>query len=203
MEDANILLIPLLIFLARILDVSIGTVKLIFIGRGYKKLAPVLAFIEITLWLVVITHVMSNLDKPINFIAYALGFSAGTYVGLIIEEKLALGNVVFQIITRDAHEQLGRYLEEEGYDYTSTSHYGEDEGVHIMSIVAKRKKVDRLAYIIRQFHPRAFFTIEEVKYVSKEQMPLEPGVKQKIKSSIRSFKSKDRIKRALAFKKSK
>src|SRR3989344_2215893 len=99
-------ILPLLIFIARILDVSIGTVRVIFINRGYKYIAPALGFVEVSIWLLAIRQVMTHLDNVVGFLAYALGFAAGTFVGIVIEEKLSIGKVVIRIVTKKDATQL-------------------------------------------------------------------------------------------------
>jgi len=104
--------IPLLICLARITDVSIGTMRIIFVAKGLKYLAPILGFFEISIWLLAITQVMANLNSPLNFLAYALGFSLGNYLGMYIENRLAIGMVVIRIITkRDANQLINVLME--------------------------------------------------------------------------------------------
>ncbi|MDD4506933.1 MAG: DUF5698 domain-containing protein, partial [Sulfurospirillaceae bacterium] len=96
--------IPVLIALARIADVSIGTLRIIFVSKGLRLWAPILGFFEVTIWLLAISKVMENLTNPINYIAYAIGFSLGNYIGMYIESRLAIGMVVVRIITkRDSH----------------------------------------------------------------------------------------------------
>ena len=80
-------LMPLLIFLARICDVSIGTLRIIFVSKGKKNIAPILGFFEVLIWITAISKIMQNLDNYINYIAYAAGFATGNLIGMIIEEK--------------------------------------------------------------------------------------------------------------------
>ena len=87
------LLLPFLIFMARIADVSIGTVRLIFVSRGFKYLAPIVGFFEVHIWLLAIGQIMKNLSNPICYLGYAGGFAMGNYVGMHIAEKLSLGVV--------------------------------------------------------------------------------------------------------------
>ena len=84
--------VPILIFAARALDVSIGSVRVIFLARG-RRVAAILGFFEVLIWLVVITQIMQNLSNPVTYIAYAAGFATGTYVGILLEGKLALGHL--------------------------------------------------------------------------------------------------------------
>ena len=95
-------LMPLLIFLARICDVSIGTMRIIFVSKGKRNIAPILGFFEVLIWITAISKIMQNLDNYVNYIAYAAGFATGNFVGMIIEEKLAMG---IQMIRVFAHER--------------------------------------------------------------------------------------------------
>jgi len=99
------LILPLLIFLARVADVSIGTIRLIFISRGLKYLAPLVGFFEILIWLLAIGQIMKNLSNPACYIAYAGGFAMGNFVGMWIAERLSLGVVLIRVVTKkDATE---------------------------------------------------------------------------------------------------
>ena len=88
------IIVPILIVFAKIIDVSLGTIRIILVSKGKKFLAPLLGFIEVLIWILTIGQVMKNLTNPVNYIAYALGFSLGNYFGIIIENKLAIGQVV-------------------------------------------------------------------------------------------------------------
>ena len=81
------MILPLLIFFARICDVSMETIRVIYISRGIKYLAPIIAFFEIVIWLLAMEVVMKDLSNIANFLAFAFGFATGTYVGLVIEEE--------------------------------------------------------------------------------------------------------------------
>lgn len=165
------IIIPLLIFLARILDVSIGTIKIIFISRGVKFAASLLAFVEVLIWLVVLMHVMQNLTNPINFLAYAAGFAMGTYVGITIENRLAVGVVMIEIITKKDPNNLVNFLEESGYRTTQLNASGDKQPVNIVFTVVKRKNIRKVVDQIKKFNPSAFYSIKDVDYVS-EILPL-------------------------------
>lgn len=153
----------LLIFFARILDVSIGTIKLIFISKGYRKLATILAMFEITIWLIAIRQIMLQLSSPWAFAGYTLGFTAGTYIGMIIEEKISIGKVVIRIITKKDASGLIKTLNKEKYRTTEIQAKGE---VNVIISVIERKNIQKVADIIKKFNPAAFFSIEDVKFVS-------------------------------------
>ncbi len=101
-------LIPLLIFLARVTDVTLGTIRIVFVAKGYKFLSAVLGFFEVFIWLVAVSKIFENLDNWFYYIAYAGGFAAGNYVGLLIEERMAIGYVNIRIVTKQSGEELAK-----------------------------------------------------------------------------------------------
>ncbi len=108
-------LLPFLIFISRILDVTIGTIRIVMVSKGQKFWAPILGFFEILIWLLAISRIFENLDNWMCYIAYAAGFAAGNYIGLILEERLAMGIVKIQIITRQNAAELIVNLKNAGY----------------------------------------------------------------------------------------
>ncbi|MBZ0255167.1 DUF5698 domain-containing protein, partial [bacterium] len=91
---------PLIIFFARITDVTVGTLRIVFLTQGRKKLAPLVGVIEVTVWLLAVSSVIQNVTEPLNFIAYVAGYSTGSYLGILVEERLALGKIIFRLVTR-------------------------------------------------------------------------------------------------------
>jgi len=89
---------PLIIILARMVDVTLGTLRIIFVSRGNRIIAPILGFFEVFVWVVVISQIMQNLNNPINYVAYALGFAIGNYLGIQAEDKLAIGHLVIRLL---------------------------------------------------------------------------------------------------------
>lgn len=171
--DSNtytLIILPLLIFLARIGDVSIGTIRVIFIARGYKFIAPVLGFFEILIWLSAIRQIMMNITTPLYYIAYAGGFSAGTFVGMLIEEKLSIGNVMIRIITRKDAAELVKNLRQADYIVTSLDAEGNTSKVKVIFTVVDRHDVAKVVDIIKHFNPQAFYTIEDIRFVA-EKLP--------------------------------
>ena len=114
-------LLPLLIFFARIMDVSIGTIRLIFVSKGFKFYAPLLGFFEVIIWLMAIGQIMQHLDNILCYIAYGLGFATGNFVGIYLEEKLSLGSVVLRIIPRKDTTDLIRHLRDSNYGVSSVN----------------------------------------------------------------------------------
>ncbi|MFP4369360.1 MAG: DUF2179 domain-containing protein [Candidatus Kapaibacterium sp.] len=169
------LVIPFLIFIARILDVSIGTMRIILLSKGYRVLAPALGFIESIVWIIAVSQIMQNLNNFYYYIAYAAGYSAGTYIGIVIEQKLSLGQVMVRIVTRrDAHALL-EHLREHRYSATAVDAEGKYGDVKIIFIIIKRSDLEEVINTIKQFNPNAFFTIEDVRTVSGGVFPGRQG----------------------------
>jgi len=165
--------IPVLIALARIVDVSIGTVKIIFISKGYKFMAPILAFFEIIIWLGAIGQVMKNLDNVGNMIGYAVGFALGNYFGLVIENRIALGNVVLRIITKTGADELISKLRKTKYGVTVSPAEGSTGPVSLIFMVLKRSDLKNIIPIIKKHNPKAFYSIEDVRFVAEGVFPVQ------------------------------
>ncbi|MDY6970250.1 MAG: DUF2179 domain-containing protein [Spirochaetota bacterium] len=153
----------LFIFFARILDVSIGTVRIILIARGYKYLAPILGFIEILIWLSAINKVFHNLNDIYSYLIYAGGFATGNYIGMLIEEKLAIGYQSLRIITSEKMSALSMTLCEEGFSFTSIKGFGMKGEANIIFTVVHKRDVESILKVVRTIEPEAFITIEDVR----------------------------------------
>jgi len=164
--------LPVLIFIARVADVSLGTVRVIFIARGLKYFAPVVGFIEILIWLLAIGQIMQNLSNPFCYIAYAGGFATGNYVGIWIAEKLSLGVVLIRVITSKDASELIEYLKTAEYGLTSVDAQGSEGKVQVVFTIVRRREVVSVVNLIKQFNPNAFYTIEEVGFVEQGIFPV-------------------------------
>jgi len=165
------ILLPLLIFIARVADVSLGTVRVIFITRGLKYLAPIVGFFEILIWLLAIGQIMRNLSNPVCYIAYAGGFATGNYVGIWIAEKLSLGVVLIRVITSKDASELLEYLKSADYGVTNVDAQGLAGKVQVVFTIVRRREVASVVNLIKQFNPKAFYTIEEVGFVEEGIFP--------------------------------
>ncbi|MFH0765595.1 MAG: DUF2179 domain-containing protein [Calditrichota bacterium] len=168
--------IPVLIFIARILDVSIGTVRVIFVARGMKILAPVLGFFEVLIWLLAIGQILQNLTNWQNYLAYASGFATGNFVGMVLEGRLALGTAILRVITRTDAEDLVAHLREENYGVTSLSAQGKYGPVKVLFMLVARNDLPRAIELINRFHPHAFYSVEDVRYVNEGVFPPRRGI---------------------------
>jgi uncharacterized protein YebE (UPF0316 family) len=164
------LLLPFLIFLARICDVTIGTLRIVMISKGQKRLAPVLGFFEVLIWLIAIGRIMQNLDNWVCYIFYAAGFATGNYIGMLLEERLAVGISQIQIITGKDASNLIRELTDVGYGITLHPAEGGSTGktVTIIYRIVKRSELDKIAGIVKVYDPDAFYAFSDVRFVSKE-----------------------------------
>lgn len=158
--------IPAMIFLARILDVTLGTIRIIFVSKGLRIWAPILGFFEVLIWILTISQIMQNLTNPINYLAYAGGFATGNFVGIWVENKLAMGMALIRIITVKDSEALVEFLRGKDFMVTIVDAEGARGMVKVLFTVVKRKNIKKAVEYIRQFNPNAFYTIEEVAYVN-------------------------------------
>ncbi len=168
------LVLPLLIFMARIFDVSIGTIRIVMVAKGQKFLAPVMGFFEVFIWIITMSKVMQNLDNWMCYVGYAGGFATGNLVGLLIEEKLALGIAKVQVITGKQAGMLIEALKQAGYGVTHVDAKGSSEEVSIIYTFVKRTELPKVQQIISQHNPQAFYTVEEVKSVNKGIFHIKP-----------------------------
>jgi len=167
------IVLPLLIFIARIADVTIGTIRLIFVARGMKILAPLAGFFEVLIWLVVIGQIMRHLANPLCYIAYAAGFAAGNYIGMMLVDRLSIGKVLIRIITQKDAGPLVDSLKEQQFGVTVLDGRGAQGKVQVLFTVVKRAHIEQVQRLIHQFHPEAFYSIEEVGQVAKGVFPVE------------------------------
>ncbi|MGQ8335096.1 DUF2179 domain-containing protein [Sunxiuqinia sp. A32] len=162
------IVLPLLIFFARISDVTVGTLRIVMVSKGQKAIAPLLGFFEVIIWLITMSKIIQNIDNWVAYVAYGAGFATGNYIGLIIEEKLAVGIVQLQIITRKSADNLIAKLKASGYGITYHNAQGAtSEEVAVIYSIIKRNEIQKVIEIIRTYNPNAFYSIEDVKFINK------------------------------------
>ena len=171
-EIFKFLILPALIFMARIGDVTLDTLRIIYVSRGMKFAAPIIGFFEVLIWLMAISQIFHNLSNPACYVAYAAGFAMGNFIGIILEEKMAIGTVVIRIITQKEALNLIEVLKTNQYGVTHIDAQGVMGPVKIIFTIVKRKDIDRVLKIVRTCNPLAFFTIEDVRSVRKGIFPL-------------------------------
>lgn len=154
--------IPVLIFLARVCDVSLGTVRTILMITGLRTLAVVLGVAEVTIWVLAIGGVMKYLSHPLAVVAYASGFGAGVLIGMLIEEKLALGYRIVRVISNLADIEVSSLLRAEGYRVTRVDGSGMSGPVEIAFTVIRRKQLSHVRKLMKDHAPEAFLSVERV-----------------------------------------
>ncbi len=155
--------LPLIIFVARIFDVTLGTVRIILVSRGRRKLAPILGFFEVLIWIVVVGQLVQNLQSVTSYLGYAAGFAAGNFVGMLLEDKIALGSVIVRTIVAQHGVELAQELHDQGYGVTSVEGVGANGPVCLVYTTVRRKDLPSVMAIIHRICPKAFCTVEDVR----------------------------------------
>jgi uncharacterized protein YebE (UPF0316 family) len=156
-------ILPLLIFIARIADQSIGTLRLIFVSKGLKFLAPLIGFAESIIWLLAVSQIMKHLDNIVCFIAYGSGFATGNYVGILLEEKISIGKVIIRLFCRQENFDLIDRLHQHSYGLTIMDAQGSQGPVKVIFSVIERQNINQFLEIVKEVNPNTFYTIEDVK----------------------------------------
>jgi uncharacterized protein YebE (UPF0316 family) len=162
MDLSQLPLLPLLVFAAELCVVTISTVRIIFVSRGMKVLAPVLGFFEISIWLFAIGQIMRNLTDPGCYLGFAAGFTLGTYLGILIEKRLAIGNLLVQVITTRDAAGLAEALRAAAYGVTCMDGRGGTGPVQVVLTVIQRKELENVIAMVKEFDPRAFYSINDL-----------------------------------------
>src|SRR5215510_11616162 len=155
-------LLPFLIFLARIGDVSINTIRIIYVLGGRRWTATLLGFFESFIWLMAIRQIFEHLDNWICYVAYPAGFASGIFIGMIIEERIAYGKVIVRIITRKDVKELIAFLNSRKFRYTHVNAEGPDGHENLVFTVLERESLEELLYKLKDVLPTAFYTVEKV-----------------------------------------
>lgn len=153
------------IFFINLLYITLNTIRVILTMRGCRKVAPLIAVIEITIYTVGLSMVMQYLSNPIYLIAYALGFGVGIYTGMMIEDRLALGYSVIHIITNTLDHSLAESLREMGFGVTIERGYGRDGERLVLTVLSPRTTETQLYKAIEELSPSAFYYSSEAKYI--------------------------------------
>ncbi len=167
--------LPLLVFLARLTDVTLGTMRIIFTSRGRRNLAPLLGFVEVFIWIAMVGQIVKSANSVTAYLGYAAGFAAGTYIGMKIEERLALGTLVMRIILAHSGDELAARLRAAGFGVTVVNGEGASGPVKVLYTVIKRKDLKLVTGIVNEITPKAFYSIEEVRAAASGIFPMQPA----------------------------
>jgi len=167
--------LPLLVFVAELCVVTIGTIRIIFVARGMKVLAPILGFFEVSIWLFAIGQIMQNLTDLSCYLAFAGGFTAGNYLGVLIEKKLAIGSVVVRIITPKHVGDLIGGLQAAEYGVTTVDAQGGTGPVKVVLTAVRRKELEKVVAIIKDFDANAFYSVDDLQSLEAGIFPAAKG----------------------------
>lgn len=181
-------LLPFLIFVARIGDVSINTIRIIYVLGGRRITATLLGFFESFIWLMAISQIFNHLDNWICYVAYPAGFASGIFVGMIIEERIAYGKVIVRIITRKEITTLLQYLNSQQFRYTHVNAEGPDGHQNLVFTVLERESLDSLLLMLKQSLPTAFYTVEKVNRAAEVGTIAEQSTRWDILSWLRGIR---------------
>lgn len=162
------IVLPFLIFFARIIDVSIGVMRILFATKGLKLFAFIAGFFESMIWLIAVSQIIKRLDNIFCLVAFPLGFAAGTAVGIFFENKISLGYVMVRVIFQNDAKGSIKVLRGAGFRITILDAEGVNGPVKIIFSVIKRKKVRVFIRLLKKKNPAAFYTVEDVKSVNSE-----------------------------------
>jgi uncharacterized protein YebE (UPF0316 family) len=151
------------IFFLRVTDMTLDTLRVLYVMRGQRGITWVLGFLQSAVFVIAITSVLSNLDNPMNIIGYAAGFATGNVIGMVIEEKLAVGFTHVQIVSSRRGVVLAQGLRDNGFAVTEVPARGKDGMVSLLNLSVRRKQVFAVEKIVNEFDEGAFVTTEEVR----------------------------------------
>ena len=158
--------LPLFIYFSRIMDVSLGTLRIMFVSKGMKAKATICGFFEVLIWVIVVAQIFQNLDNWLFYLAFAAGFATGTFVGIFIEEKMQVGTQIFRIIVPEESSELLDKLREAEFRVTDIEGEGKFGQVKILFTVAQRKRWNELSQLLDRYAPDAFYSVEDVRKMS-------------------------------------
>jgi uncharacterized protein YebE (UPF0316 family) len=156
-----------LIFALRVTDMSLDTLRVLFVMRGRKPVAWILGFFQAAVFVMAITFVLRDLTNILNIIGYAAGFATGIVVGMTIEERLAIGHIHMRIISSRRGSRIAERLREVGYAVTEVPARGKDGTVTMLNCSVLRRNVGRVHFIVNDIDPEAFITSEEIRPIRR------------------------------------
>jgi uncharacterized protein YebE (UPF0316 family) len=158
-------LLALAILVLRIINYSVGTLRLVAIGRGLKLFAAVLAAFEGLIFAVVIAGVVQDLENILNLTAYCLGASLGSWAGMELEARLVKSYVIANIFSAEKGRTIAERLREAGYGVTETIGEGRDGIVITLRSVINKREMTSFTRLVNEINPDAFIAVEEARGV--------------------------------------
>lgn len=167
LSDPQAWLFALLIFMLRVADMSLDTIRVLFVVRGKKAITWVLGFFQSLIFVIAISSVLTELDNVLNVIGYATGFATGNLVGMLIEQRLAIGHILVTIISSNRGAFIAERLRAGGYAVTEIPGRGRNGTVFELHASVQRKDVPNVETIVLEADPQAFITAEDVRPVRR------------------------------------
>lgn len=153
----------LFIYFAKVSDVTLTTIRMIMVVKGRRIQAAAIGFVEIIIYIMALGKVLEDLSNPINVLMYATGYATGNYLGIYVEEKMALGSIIAQVIAPGNSMKLAEKLREEGFGVTVAEAYGKDGMQHILNIAMQRKNLHKLYKVLDEYDTKTFVTITDAR----------------------------------------
>jgi uncharacterized protein YebE (UPF0316 family) len=166
-EIFSYVILPLLIFIFRVFDQTIGILRIIFATKGMKYLVLVAGFFESLVWLIAVSQIINHLDNIMCYISFAAGFSMGNFLGIYVEKKLSLGNVIIRVVFQVDSSESIEILKENGFRLTILNAMGMDGEVKMLFATVKRKQIANFIKLLTANNPGAFYTVEDVSMVKE------------------------------------
>ncbi len=167
-------LLPLIIFVVRVIDVSLATFRVVLISQSKRHWATVVGFFESFIWILIVSQIINDVQSPINLFAYAAGFAGGTYAGMLLEKYFAMGKVLIRVITqKNAHELIHK-LQNIGHEVTHLPAIQNDKSVTVFFLALKRKEIKDTLSLIKELNPDSFYTISDIRsvHLSHDSTPI-------------------------------
>ncbi len=156
-------LLPFIIFFGRIIDVTLGTLRIIFVSKGEKYKAPLIGFFEVFVWIVIISQILARANDMLSYFSYAAGYASGNYVGILIEKRIAYGIVLCRIYTQKNGMKLVQILNKLNFGATLMHGEGSTNEVDIIEAVIDRKEMKTMERTLNVFDSNIFYVVEDVR----------------------------------------
>lgn len=153
--------VALVIFSLRIVDVSLGTIRTIFVVQGKLVVSVLIGFVEVLVWVTAVSHVIANIrESPLLAVAFAGGFATGNAVGILLERRLAIGSCVLRIISNGQGENVAAALRTAGRDVTTFDGWDSDRRRKLIYTTCPRREATQLVNLAKAIDPRVFYMVD-------------------------------------------
>jgi uncharacterized protein YebE (UPF0316 family) len=179
------IVVPLLIIAARIADQTLGTLRLVYLSKGFKHIAPILGFFEVLIWITAVSQILRELNNFYYYVMYALGFALGNYIGLLIEEKISIGKILIRVFLKEQVKEITNNLIEKGFGITILDAEGSRGPVKVVFSIISRKKIHLFLSVIKKYDEHIFYTIEDIRSSAEGVFPVAERKRRRISGVIK------------------